>query len=199
MENIDKITEKIAAGSKGEADGIMKEAKSKTNEITSEAKKKAEALKAEIVDRGERDGERERLRIIANAKLQARKIKLEAKEDVIKEAFKMAEDQLEEIGSSGQYSSILAALIKEAQAVVGEDIEVIARKDDSKVLTTEYLNKLAADTKSRIELSPDAIDTIGGVIVKAKDGKAEVNNTIEMRMERMRGDLRPKVAGALFT
>lgn len=198
MENIDRITEKIALGSKGEVDEIMKEAKSKADEIISEAEKKAEALKAEIVDGGERDAERERLRIIANAKLQSRKLKLEAKEDVIKAAFKTAEDKLKEIGSSGQYPDVLAALIKEAQAVVGEDIVVISRKDDSKVLTTGYIKKLSADTKARIELSSDAIDTIGGVVVKAKDGKAEVNNTIEMRMERMKGGLRPQVARALF-
>lgn len=198
MENIDKITEKIAAGSKKEVDAIIKEAKSKADEVISEAEKKAEALKAEIVASGERDAERERQRIVANAKLQSRKLRLEAKEDVIKEAFKMAEDKLKEIGSGEQYSSVLAALIKEAQAVVGGDIELIARKDDLKVLTPEYIKKLSADTKARIEISPSTIDTIGGVIVKAKDGKVEVNNTIEMRMERMRGELRPKVAEVLF-
>jgi V/A-type H+-transporting ATPase subunit E len=150
------------------------------------------------VANGERDAEREKQRIVANAKLQARKLKLDAKEDVIKEAFKTAEDKLKEIGSTAQYSSVLAALIKEAHTVVRGDIEVIARKDDSKVLTTGYLKKLSADTKSHIELASSSIDTIGGVIVKAKDGKTEVNNTVEMRMERMRGDIRPEVASALF-
>lgn len=198
MENIDKITEKIAAGSRAEGDEILKEAKSKADEIIDEAKKKAEALRAEMVDRGERDAERERQRIIANAKLQSRKSRLAAREEVIKEAFKRAEDRLKELGSGNQYSSVLAALIKEAQAVVGGDIEVLARESDLKVLTTEYLKKLSADTNSRIELSSSTIDTIGGAIVRAKDGKVEVNNTIEMRMERMVGDLRPKVASALF-
>lgn len=198
MGEIDKITEKIAAGSKEEVDGIKKEAKSQAKEITSEAEKKAEELKAEIVDIGKRDAEREKQRIVANAKLQARKLRLDAKEDVIKEAFKAAEDNLKKISSGKEYSSVLASLIKEAHAVVRGDVEVIVRGDDSKVLTSEYIQKLSADTKSRIELSSATIDTIGGAIVKAKDGKTEVNNTIEMRMERMRGDIRPKVAKALF-
>ena len=198
MENIDNITEKIAAESEQEIKGILKEAKSKADEIIGEAEKKAEALKAEIVANGERDAERERQRVVANAKLQARKSKLDAKEDVIREAFKTAENQLKEIGASAQYSSVLEALIKEAHAVVRGDIEVIARKDDSKVLTPEFLKKLSEDTKSRVELASSSIATIGGVIVKAKDGKTEVNNTVEMRMERMRGDIRPKVASALF-
>lgn len=199
MGNIDKITEKIAAGSKVEVDKILKEAKSNADEIISDAEKKAEALKAEIVARGERDAEREKQRIIANAKLQSRKLRLEAKEDVIKQTFKLAEDKLREIGSGEQYSSVLAALIKEAQAVVGDDVEILTRKDDLKVLSAEYLKKLSEDTKAHIELSSKNIDTIGGAIVRAKDGSSEVNNTIEMRMERMRGDLRPKVAKALFT
>lgn len=199
MGNIDKITEKIVAGSNVEVDNILKEAKSRADEIISEAEKKAEALKAEIVARGERDAEREKQRIIANAKLQSRKLRLDAKEDVIKQTFKLAEDKLREIGSGEQYSSVLAALIKEAQAVIGDDVEILTRKDDLKVLSAEYLKKLSEDTKAHIELSSKNIDTIGGAIVRAKDGSSEVNNTIEMRMERMRGDLRPKVAKALFT
>ena len=198
MGDVDKITEKIAAGSKGEIDAIKKEAKGKAKEITSEAEKKAEELKAGIVEVGKRDAEREKQRIVANAKLQARKIRLDAKEDVIKEAFKMAEDKLKKISSSAEYSSVLESLIKEAQAVVRGDVEIIARKDDSKVLTSAYISKLSEDTKSKIELSSANIDTIGGAIVKAKDGKTEVDNTIEMRMERMKGDIRPRVAKALF-
>jgi V/A-type H+-transporting ATPase subunit E len=198
MGDVDKITEKIAAGFKGEIDAIKKEAKSKAKEITSEAENKAEELKAGIVEAGKRDAEREKQRIVANAKLQARKIRLDAKEDVIKEAFKAAEDRLKKISSSEGYSSVLASLIKEAQAVVRGDVEIIVRKDDSKVLTPAYITKLSIDTKSKIEISSATVDTIGGAIVKAKDGKTEVNNTIEMRMERMRGDIRPRVAKALF-
>ncbi len=198
MGNVDKITEKISAGSRGEIDAVKKEAKAQAKEITAEAERKGEALKAEIVERGKRDAEREKQRIVANAKLQARKLGLDAKEDVIKEAFSGAEGKLRKISSGAEYSSVLAALIKEAQAVVSGDVEVIARKDDSKVLTSDFIQKLSADTNSKIELSADTIDTLGGAIVKAKDGKTEVNNTIEMRMERMKGDIRPKVARALF-
>ncbi len=198
MGDVDKITEKIAAGSKGEIDATKKEAKGKAKEITSEAEKKAKELKAGIMEAGKRDAEREKQRIVANAKLQARKSRLDAKEDVIKEAFKMAEDKLKKISSSEKYSSVLESLIKEAQAVVKGDVEIIARKDDSKVLTSAYISKLSEDTKSKIELSSANVDTIGGAIVKAKDGKTEVDNTIEMRMERMKGDIRPRVAKALF-
>ena len=150
------------------------------------------------IERGKRDAEREKQRIVANAKLQARKLGLDAKEDVIKEAFGAAEAKLRKISSGKEYSSVLEALIKEAQAVVNSDVEIIARAGDSKVLTSDYIKKLSKDTKAKIEVSDSTVETIGGAIVKAKDGKIEVNNTIEMRMERMRGDMRPKVAKALF-
>lgn len=199
MADVKKIVEKITAEAMAEAREILKEAKSESGEIISEAEKQAEATKAEIIETGKRDAEREKLRIVANAKLRARKIKLGAKEDVISEAFKMAEDRLREIGKSKEYSSVLASLIKEAQSIVGGDVEVIARKDDLTVLTGTYLKKLSSETKSRIDVSSSTIDTIGGVIVKAKKDLVEVNNTIEMRMERMKSDLRPKVAKALFS
>lgn len=199
MENIDKITKKISEKSDAEADEILKEARVRADEIISEAQKKASEIKMEIVEKGERDSERERQRIIANAKLQSRKARLEAKEDVIREAFERAEGELKKVTRSNKYPSVLASLIKEAQGVIGGDVEVLVRKDDLGILTKEYLNKLSDDTKSRVELSQDYIDTVGGAMVRSKDGKVEVNNTIEMRRERMRGELRPKVAQTLFS
>lgn len=199
MENIDKITKKISEKSDAEADEILKEARVRADEIISEAQKKASEIKMEIVEKGERDSERERQRIIANAKLQSRKARLEAQEDVIREAFERAENELKKITQSNKYPSVLASLIKEAQGAVEGDVEVLVRKDDLGILTKEYLNKLSEDTKSLVELSQDYIDTVGGAIVRSKDGKVEVNNTIEMRRERMRGELRPKVAQTLFS
>lgn len=199
MENIDKITKKISEKSDAEADEILKEARVRADEIISEAQKKASEIKMEIVEKGERDSERERQRIIANAKLQSRKARLEAQEDVIREAFERAENELKKITQSNKYPSVLASLIKEAQGAVEGDVEVLVRKDDLGILTKEYLNKLSEDTKSLVELSQDYIDTVGGAIVRSKNGKVEVNNTIEMRRERMRGELRPKVAQTLFS
>lgn len=199
MENIDKIIKKISEKSDAEADEILKEARVRADEIISEAQKKASEIKMEIVEKGERDSERERQRIIANAKLQSRKARLEAQEDVIREAFERAENELKKITQSNKYPSVLASLIKEAQGAVEGDVEVLVRKDDLGILTKEYLNKLSEDTKSLVELSQDYIDTVGGAIVRSKNGKVEVNNTIEMRRERMRGELRPKVAQTLFS
>ena len=42
------------------------------------------------------------------------------------------------------------------------------------------------------------INTIGGVIVKTKNGEIEVNNTIESRLLRFKKTLRSEVAKILF-
>jgi V/A-type H+-transporting ATPase subunit E len=44
----------------------------------------------------------------------------------------------------------------------------------------------------------DAIDTIGGAVLKTKNGEIEVNNTIEARLLRYKKDLRGQVAKILF-
>jgi V/A-type H+-transporting ATPase subunit E len=44
----------------------------------------------------------------------------------------------------------------------------------------------------------DNINTIGGVIVKTKNGEIEVNNTIETRLLRYKKTLRSEVAKILF-
>ena len=52
-------------------------------------------------------------------------------------------------------------------------------------------------TKTTLEIGEN-IDTIGGAIVKTKNGEIEVNNTIEARMLRFKKVLRSEVAKVLF-
>ena len=73
----------------------------------------------------------------------------------------------------------------------------------SKVDKKDSISSIAEDVKQKtgknttLEVGEN-IKTIGGAIVKTKNGEIEVNNTIEARMLRYKKELRSKVAAVLF-
>jgi len=193
------IIEKIGEDTEKEVKAVLEEAEGKVDEIIKEAQSKAKKEEEEILHRGAREAELAKQRIIADAKLKARKQKLDVKEAAIQAAFGEAEKELQKLGSTAKYPPILEKIIKEAVNSIGsEDMEIMASKADRKILTQDFLNSLSKESGANIALSPQTIETYGGVIVKAKNEKIEVDNTFETRMARMRDDLRTKVAKILF-
>lgn len=188
------IIEKIKEDTEKEVKAVLEEARSKADGIIKEAQSRAKGEEEEILHRGAREAELVKQRIIADAKLKARKQKLNVKEAAIQAAFGEAEKELRKFGSTAEYPSVLKKIIKEAVNSIGsEDMEIITNKADRKIVTQDFLKSLS---KFNIALSPQTIETSGGVIVRAKN--TEVDNTFETRMARMRDNLRIKVAKILF-
>ena len=83
----------------------------------------------------------------------------------------------------------------------GELIILLKQEDAAKIkdsissIENEVKEKTGNETKLEIG---DNINTIGGSIVKTKNGDIEVNNTIEARMLRFKKSLRSEVARILF-
>ena len=197
-EKVEKIIARIEADARAEAERILSEARAQAESIRREAEAKAGVRKAEIISRGRREAEQERARIVANAKLRARKALLDAKEEVIREAFSRAEKALAEVAKEERYPGILKRLILEAIETIGGDVEVLARKEDRKILSKSFLQEIAKQAKVKVTLAEETISSAGGVVVRSRDGRAEVDNTFETRLERIKSELRSSVAKVLF-
>lgn len=197
-ESAGKIIERIKEDADKEAEAILVEARKEAEAILEEARRKAEQRKRDIIAKGEKEAELLRQRIVANAKLKARKSGLDAKEELISAVFKEAEKELSRVASTREYKNILSGLIKEGVTSVGEDAEVIGREEDEGLLQAGILRDLGKELGINITLSPEKIDSIGGVIVRSKSGRVEVNNTFETRMQRMQDALRSRIAKILF-
>jgi V/A-type H+-transporting ATPase subunit E len=198
-EKVSKIIKKIESDSKAEAEEILKEAEETASEILSEAEEKAKTIENEILQRGKREAEQEKQRIIANAKLRARKILLDTKEELIDSVFSKVREELSDLDKSKEYPEILSNLIVEAATSIGgNEIILYCRKEDSKILTQEFLKKLSKKLNCKLTLASESINATGGVIARSVDGKIEVDNTLETRMERLKEDLRSTAARILF-
>ncbi len=80
---------------------------------------------------------------------------------------------------------------------------IISMKDDDVAKIKDALSSIEMDVKEKTGnetklVIGDNIKTIGGAVVKTKNGDIEVNNTIEARMLRFKKSLRSEVARILF-
>lgn len=201
----EKIVSSIMSDAQIKADSILAEAEKENQSILSEGEAQAVAEKEKILENAQKTAQMRYQQIISEAKMNSRRMELEAREEIIEEAFKKAEEKLKEIASSdaAEYKASLEKVIIEAGVEIGggELIVLVKGSDAAKIQgSLPSIEKSISDKSSnptKLEMG-ESIPNIGGAIVKTKNGEIEVNNTIEARMLRFKKSLRSEVAGILF-
>ena len=196
----DKIVSSIMSEAQGKADVIIQDANAEVSAIQAKAEKTAEIEKTKILENGKKQSEMRYQQIISEAKMNARRAKLDAKEDVIEAAFSQATGELKQKAAEGNddYKDSLSKMIKEAADEIGGNDLIIQLNEAD---TNQFKQELSSDTFEldgiKFQLG-EPIKTIGGAILKTSNGDIEVNNTIEARLERYKSILRSEVADVLF-
>ena len=220
----DKIVSNIMSDAQAKADVNKSEAQVKVDAILADGEKRAEATKVKILEDAAKQAEMRYQQIISEAKMNARRAELGAKEEVIEEAFSKATEDLTNMANTNdsEYVDALVEMIKEAAVEIGggdlivllkqEDIPKVQDKLESIVGLIKSLIKrekpsdlsaiatevsLETDVETTLEIG-EPIDTIGGAILRTRNGEIQVNNTIESRMLRFKKSLRSEVAKTLF-
>ncbi|WP_407432632.1 V-type ATP synthase subunit E [Methanobrevibacter sp.] len=197
----DKIVSSIMSEAQGKADVIIQDANAEASAITQNAEKTADAEKTKILENGVKQSDMRYQQIISEAKMNARRAELGAKEEVIEAAFEKATVELKEKAASGdeEYDDALTKMIKEAADEIGSDDLIIQLNEAD---TNKFKDQLSNASTFEIEGIKfeigEPIDTIGGAVLKTSNGDIEVNNTIEARLDRFKSLLRSEVAEILF-
>ena len=200
----DKIVSSIMSEAQEKADVIIQDANANVSEITAKAEKTAEAEKIKILENGKKQSDMRYQQIISEAKMNARRAKLGAKEEVIDAAFNQATGELKAIAADGndEYKDSLSKMIKEAADEIGRDDLIIHLNEADTNNFKQDLSSTGSTDSFELEgikfTLGEPIDAIGGAILKSSDGDIEVNNTIEARLERFKSILRSEVAEVLF-
>ena len=199
----DKIVSSIMSEAQEKADIIIQNANAEVSQITAKAEKTAETEKTKISENGKKQSEMRYQQIISEAKMNARRAELGAKEEVIEAAFAKATDELKAKAASGddEYEDSLSKMIKEAADEIGSKDLIIQLNEAD---TNKIKQELSADGADSFQLEGinftigEPIDAMGGAILKTSNGDIEVNNTIEARLDRFKSILRSEVAEILF-
>ncbi len=201
----DKIISSIMSEAQDKADKIIQDAQAEVDQINADATKNAEAEKNKILENGKKQSDMRYQQIISEAKMNARRAELGAKEEIIEAAFDKAVDELSQKASANdsQYVNSLVDMIKEAGIEIGGGELIVKVKESDAGAINNKLSTIASDITAATGVnttltSGDAIDVIGGAILITANGDIEVNNTIESRLDRNKKILRSEVASVLF-
>ncbi len=192
MGALENITERIKKDASNVVQKRIKEAEKEAEVLLDRAKKDLAREKAALELETGKAMKIQGSRAISEAKLEARKALLSAKEEVISSAFEMANERLANLGSK-ETESYLTNAIKNAVGILGSDVEVLCNSKDSKLVS-----KIVSSIDNKISVSSEGIEYIGGAVIRAKDGSSQIDATLEGVLARIKNELRKEVAEILF-
>ena len=181
----DKIVSSIMSEAQEKADVIIQDANAEVSTIQANAEKTAESEKTKILENGKKQSDMRYQQIFSEAKMNARRAKLGAKEEVIDAAFNQAIGELKVKASSGDedYEIALSKMIKEAADEIGSnDLIIQLNEADTNKLKGELSSDVDVDSFKLgdvIFTLSDPVDIIGGAIVTTHDGSNKVTKTID--------------------
>jgi len=202
------LIEKILDDAKKEADEAVersrKTAQGVLDEKRDEARKKAEGESESLIKAAEDQARSIIESSIANSRIRMNWMALSEKEKIIDRVFDEVKKKLREFTRTNEYDKILKSLIEEgAIAAGGGELQVhLNSYDYQRNLALDQLSnnvEKATGLRTMLRKATDPANTIGGALIKSKDGKVAVDNTLEALIERRRKDLEPKISPLLFT
>ncbi len=187
---VDKLVKKIRTDAKRKAKNIAKraqeKAKAEEERIISEKEKKLDELRKE----SERELRTLKNRIHSQAKLEARKMELKVREEMIEDVFQGSLERLKDTPPE-EYSAYLRQAIGKCVNILGDDI-VIECNEESLDTVKDLANKIA----SGLRVEPN-LQAVGGIKARSKDG-SYIDMTFEANLERIKKDLRKEVTEMMF-
>jgi V/A-type H+-transporting ATPase subunit E len=209
-EGVDRIISHIEAETEKEASEILLKAQAEADKIKKAAQEKTEREAERILSNGKRVASLEGQRIIAETKIDVRRKRMDAQEEAIAKSFEEAREVLEELAEKGKwdnfvYKDILFNLIvSAAEVVAGNKLELVFNQRDRKTFNKTRLKEVSELVKKRtgkdisLAVTEEAMQFLGGVIVRDREKSMEVDNTLETKMDRLKETIRVDVARILF-
>ena len=194
MKGIENITRRIDQDAQAEIDAVLDKARSDAAEVTARYQAQADAQRRELTAKNEKAAAEREERLISAARMEARKVALAARQEMVDKAYDLALEKLCAMPEK-TYVETVAQLL--AQAAPNGQGEVILNPQVSASMgpaIVERANALIGGGK--LALSKTAREIRGGFIVKC--GNVEVNGTFETLVRLQRTQNAGAVAKQLF-
>lgn len=204
-----RIINRIIQMADEEVSKITAEARANAEEIRKDAELQANSEAQDIINTGTREARREKQRILADARLKAKRKLMSMQEQLMQAVFEQATRYIQQLVVKGEdggykYDTIITDFTREATEIIGQQSLQLSfnqrDKDRFKPLSSQLSQDVSKALGKKITLSiaEKNIPTLGGVNVKSEDGTVGVDNTIESRMIRFNEKLKADVTRILF-
>ena len=160
-------------------------------EIGKDTENKIQQKKDEIVEIAKTKAESEFSKEKAKHELDLRLKITKFRDELVDEFIVKATEKIKTMADTKEYEKSLENLLLTAVITLREpEIIVSCRKQDEKIFTNQFLLSAAdkaekiTEIKSKLTLSNEFIDSMGGLIAETSDRKISINNTYEKRIDR---------------
>ncbi len=201
---ISDLCRTIAADAAAQAAETLRAAGEKAAERLARAEADAARAAAETVEQAEAAAALESKRILSKVQVESRKIELRGRERAIEGVLEEVRRRISRLRAEPGYADLLKRLALSAARELGErEVELLLPAGDAGRLDAgalrEIAGALARDGIAGASVSVSAESAPGtGVIARARDGRVEVDNTLEARMGRGAREIRLLVAKTLY-
>ncbi|HIV02321.1 MAG TPA: V-type ATP synthase subunit E [Candidatus Aphodoplasma excrementigallinarum] len=194
----EKIIEKIIADAEEKAREITSGAQAEAGRIVAAANEAAAEKKEKSLAEGEKEAALTKQRIVSSAHMEAKKLLLQARQDLLSEAFAAALNKIQNMDNA-QFERLMTDLM--VNLIETGDETVIINEADKKRLSPDflyYVNRTVAKEQvpCNVTMSDEARDIPSGFILKR--GDVEINATFEALLRQKKDALSAEVVKILF-
>ena len=190
LEDIFRALEEQAAK---DSEAVLVEARAHADAIVQEAEHEATRVRETHVAEAAKTARLRSAQDLNSTKLEARKRLAAVKESAVSEVFDKAMDELVRVRESAEYPAAFRRLADEALEGVSGEFAVLVDPADV-ALAESVLAEKGLSAEVRGDLS-----TAGGVVISTENGRVMRRNTLEDRLDKLRGLAQADVAEILFT
>lgn len=182
---LEALVKEIETRSAKEVRDLESKLEGERRKIEEASHQEAGRLRGESEKRAQVEATRERARLVASAKLQAKKVLFEAREKRTATALDEVRTRLAAYAKGPEYATLLAGMVSAGTGALGSDVKLMARPEDVPLLPSKMRSLVDDDRPLR---------GMGGLIVEKKDGSRSLNFTFE-ELLRLREDRVREILG----
>ncbi|NLM24942.1 MAG: hypothetical protein GX208_02340 [Firmicutes bacterium] len=199
MTGVEQLTNKIVEDARQQAADTKNHAEQEAQAIIDQARQRALVQSDKIKTEAKVRGAELRERLVSVAQLNARKEKLQVKQDLINSAFDQALERLCGLPDA-EYFAVLADLIVKGSRTGTE--QIVLSENDHQRLPKDFLeqvNKLVKENglAGSLAIAKEFAPIKGGVILK--QGDVSINYSFEALLKQNYDELAMEIAGLLFS
>ena len=194
MNGIEKITRRIEADTQAEIDRILSDARAEADKIADSYKAQAEAEAAELAAKNEKAAAEREERLVSTAQMEARKMNLAAKQEMVEKAYDLALEKLCSMPDA-QYVETAADLMVQA-APNGRGAVIFAEAERKRIGASAVRRANEKLKGGQLTLAEETRPLKGGFILS--DGRVEVNCSFDTLVRLQKTETAGAVVKHLF-
>lgn len=149
-----------------------------------------------IIESSKKQAENLKRQIIGSSTLSARNKELVIIESAIDEIFDKAKEKLAKSNSEKNYEKLLARMIQDCSEKLASEIVIQCNKTDLS-LVKKLVSQETSNKKSKITVSDQVVDIIGGIRAASVDGTMSLDNTLDSNIESLKPLIRKEIVQLL--